>query len=139
MSDATTVAAAFDLEQVLLSPYGQTGAFYYSRRLKNHNFTVTEIDTMFTYAFLWNEHECKKGSCEIATCLRLFLKNCAEKGIKKVYLLCDCCGGQNQNRPVFIALSKALIEFKFELIELLFLVSGHSHSENDNAHSVIEA
>lgn len=27
------VSAAFDIEQVLLAPYGPTGAFYYRRRL----------------------------------------------------------------------------------------------------------
>ena len=51
------VAAAFDLEQVLLCPYGPTGAYYYSRRLKNHNLTVTELNNMNTYAYLWNENE----------------------------------------------------------------------------------
>ena len=85
--DVTT--AAFDLEQVLLSPYGPTGAFYYSRRLQNHNLTVTEINTMKTYAYLWNEHEVAKGSCEVATCVLKFLKAKKEEGAMIVYLFCD--------------------------------------------------
>jgi len=55
------LTAAFDLEKVLLAPHGQTSSFYYSRRLKNHNFTITDIATMETYCFLWNEEEAKKG------------------------------------------------------------------------------
>ena len=68
------VTAAFDLEQVLLCPFGATGIFYYSRRLKNHNLTVTEIDNMTTHIYLWNEHEGRKGSCEMATCVMNFLE-----------------------------------------------------------------
>ena len=59
------MAAAFDLEQVLLSPYGPTEAFYSSSRYKNHNFIVTELNTMKTYCYLWNECEGAKGSCEL--------------------------------------------------------------------------
>ena len=57
----THLAAAFDLEKVLLSPHGQTSSLYYSRRLKNHNFTVTDIPSMETYCFLWNEEQADKG------------------------------------------------------------------------------
>ena len=42
----TKCAAAFDLQKVLLTPYGPTSSFYYSRRLANHNFTITELDTI---------------------------------------------------------------------------------------------
>ena len=57
----THLTAAFDLEKVLLSPHGQTSSFYYSRHLKNHNFTVTDIASMETYCFLWNEEQADKG------------------------------------------------------------------------------
>ena len=62
-----SVTAAFDFEQVLICPFGATGAFYHSSRLKNHNLTITEIDSTTTYCYLWNEHEGNKGSCEIAS------------------------------------------------------------------------
>lgn len=57
----TTLTAAFDLEKVLLAPHGQTSSFYYSRRLKNHNFTITDISNMETYCYLWSEEEASKG------------------------------------------------------------------------------
>ena len=93
---------------------------------------------MKTYSFLWNEHEGKKGACEIATSLNKFLQTKAAEGAKAVYLFCDCCGGQNRNRFILIMLSNALKTLGFEKIELIFLVSGHSQNENDNSHSVIE-
>ena len=64
-SHKRVITGAFDLEQVLLCPH-RAGAFYYSRRLKNHNLTVNEIDNMKTFAFPQNENEAMKGNCEIA-------------------------------------------------------------------------
>ena len=138
-SNEDVVTATFDLEQVLLSPFRPTGAFYYSCRLQNHNLTVTEIDTMKTYAFLWNEHEAEKGSCEVATCIYKFLEAKSREGKKIIYLFSDRCGGQNQNRMVFLMLSHALNKLNFKSIELIFLVPGHSQNENDTAHSTIES
>ena len=65
--------ATFDLQKILLSPFGKTGSFYYSRRLINYNFTITELDNMSTYCYFWNESECRKGSCEIATAIMQYL------------------------------------------------------------------
>ena len=63
------ITAAFDLEKVLLCPYGQTSSFYYSKRLKLHNFTITDIEEMVTHCYVWHEGEADKGSREIGTCL----------------------------------------------------------------------
>ena len=132
------VTAAFDLQQVLLCPFGATGIFYYSRRLKNHNLTVTEIDNMTTHAYLWNEHEGRKGSCEVATCVMDFLEKMKNQGKKVVYLFSDKCGGQNLNRMFLIMLSNSVVKLNLEKIELIYLCPGHSQNENDNAHSVTE-
>lgn len=136
--DKSLVVAAFDLQKVILSPYGQVSSFYYSRRLANHNFTITDIVSMETSCFFWNEAQCQKGSCEVATSLYLWLKTKCQQGVTKFELFCDRCGGQNNNRMVFIMLSFALSTLSIESLALTYLVSGHSHSENDNAHSVIE-
>ena len=42
------------------------------------------------------------------------------------------------NQYMFIMLSYSVRLYSFEFVELLFLVSGHSQNENDNAHPVIE-
>ena len=109
-SNDKVLAAAFDLQKVLLCPYGQTSSFYYSRRLANHNFTITELDNMNTASFFWNESDCQKGSCEIATSLEKFIKKRSEEGIKEFYLFCDRCGGQNNNRMIFVMLSSIMYQ-----------------------------
>ena len=135
--DKEMVAAAFDLQKVLLTPFGQTSSFYYSRRLANHNFTVTELN-MTTSCYFWSESECNKGSCEVATALKNYLIKKHKEGIKRFHLFSDRCGGQNNNRMIFVMLSYVLNNYDIDLIVLTYLVSGHSQSENDNAHSVIE-
>ena len=90
---------------------------------------------MDTACYFWSESECKKGSCEIATGLFDFMKKKVQQGLNVFDLYCV---GQNNNRMVFVMLSHAVIVLNIDSITLTFLVSGHSHSENDNAHSVIE-
>jgi len=136
--DLTKCAAAFDLQKVLLTPYGQTSSFYYSRRLANYNFTVTELDSMSTWCYFWSESECQKGSCEVATSLEKFVSARKENRIDKFHFFSDRCGGQNNNRMVFVMLNDALHQFDLDNIRLTYLVSGHSQNENDTAHSVIE-
>lgn len=136
--DITKCVAAFDLQKVLLTPYGQTSSFYYSRRLANHNFTVTELESMSTYCYFWSENECQKGSCEVASSLERFLSKKNEVGVNEFHFFSDRCGGQNNNRMIFVMLNATLHDLNLESVRLTYLVSGHSQSENDTAHSVIE-
>ena len=44
-----TLGVAFDLEKLHLCPQGPTPVFYYLRRLKNHNLTMTDTNIMETF------------------------------------------------------------------------------------------
>ena len=68
-----------------------------------------------------------------------FLEIKRAEGKQRINLFSDRCGGQNQNRMVFIMLSNAVTDLKLKKIELTFLVPGHFQNENDTAHSVIES
>ena len=129
------VSSAFDLEKVLLAPHGQTSSFYYSKRLKIHNFTVTDITNMETFCYVWHEGEAAKGSCEVGSCLQKYL---GQTDATKVNLFSDRCGGQNSNRPTIVAIHDAFYKSKIEELTMNFLVTGHSQNENDTAHSNIE-
>ena len=48
------------------------------------------------------------------------------KVVKVFNLLCDRCGGQNNNRMVLLMLSYVLNNYDVDSITLIFLVSGHS-------------
>ena len=66
-NDATVFVAGFDFQRTLLSPHGKTSSFYFSLRLKNYNFTITNLQSMHTTCFLWNECQAREGACEVAT------------------------------------------------------------------------
>ena len=65
--------------------------------------TFTDIDSMKTYSFLWNENNGEKANCEAATAQRMFLQAKKSEGVEHVNLFCNRCGGQNQNRAIFMA------------------------------------
>ena len=88
---------------------------------------------MRTYAFLWNEYEAKKGSCEIATSVMKFLQVVSKKS-DAIFLFCDKCDRQNCNRMVLLMLCYCLNLMAIERVELTFPVPGHSQNENDTAH-----
>ena len=137
-TNPSILVCAFDLEKVQLCPHGQTSSFYYCKRLKNHNFTVTDINSMETTCYLWHEGEANKGACEVATCLYDCFSTSIKDGKKVIHSFCDRCGSQNCNKMIVIAISKAVRLPDIDEITLNFLVSGHSQNENDTAHSVIE-
>ena len=87
------LVAAFDLQKVLLCPYGEASSFYYFQRLATHNFTVTNILSMKASCHYWSEAECHKGSCEVVSSLMKYIKAKGNEGFQKFELFCDRCGG----------------------------------------------
>ena len=67
--------ATFDLEAVLPTPCSLVSQAYYKRKLSSYNFTVYSLSDGKGTCFLWNETEGQRGSCEIATCLHLYLNS----------------------------------------------------------------
>ena len=117
---------------------GPRSSFYYSCQLANHNFTVTELESMLAHCFFWSEKECQKGSYKVASSLERFLSKKNEVGLNKFHFFSDRCSGQNNNRMIFVMLNATLHDLNLESVRLTYLISGHSQSENDTAHSVIE-
>ena len=80
---------------------------------------------MKTFAFLWNENEALKGSCEIATAVSEFSLVKSNDSAKIIYLFCDRCGGQNKNRMINVMLPSSLVEFDLGKIELFYALGTH--------------
>jgi hypothetical protein len=102
--------------------------------------TVYSLGDKTVVCHVWDETNCKRGACEIATCL---LKNtlsvCRSGNVKEVIYFSDSCGGQNRNQFVTASLLFTLSQVpNLRLISHKFLVSGHSQMECDSVHSTIE-
>jgi len=78
---------------------------------------------MSMWCYFWSEHECERGACEISTGLFKYLVTRRNAGITDFHLFSDRCGGQNNNRMLFVMLSYALENYNINSIRLTYLVS----------------
>ncbi|XP_072384010.1 uncharacterized protein [Diabrotica undecimpunctata] len=137
-SNGSHICANFDLQQVLLVPSDPTNnALFYKRRLANYNFTIYNVVSKQGDCFIWNETQGSRGSCEIASAIYLYLRSLPET-TSCVTFFSDRCGGQNLNQFTAAMLMKAVNDLNnLEVINMKFLISGHSEMECDSIHSAI--
>lgn len=137
-SNGKLVCASFDLQQVLLVPYDpKNSALFYKRRLSTYNFTIYNMGSKQGNCFMWNETTGGRGSCEIASCIHVYLISLPTE-TAEVTFYSDRCGGQNLNK--FVAAMFMITVQDVEHIEKIdhkFLLSGHSEMECDSMHSAI--
>ena len=140
--NSTFRTATFDLQSVLYTPCSAVSSLYYTRKISVYNFTIFEQNSKVGLCFLWEEFNGKRGSCEVATCLSLYIKGLPSH-IQKVSFFSDCCSGQNRNRIVAVALLHVLnsqdSSISINEIEQNFLEPGHTSMEVDSMHSSIES
>lgn len=100
-ADESIYVAAFDLQAVLTTPCSLVCELYYSRKLCCYNLTIYSLGDKQVVCHVWDETRCKRGSCEIATCLmKNTLSVCKMGTVKEVVYFSDSCGGQNRNQYV---------------------------------------
>ena len=134
----TLHVVTFDLEAVLPTPCSLVSQQYYKRKLGVYNLSVFSLGDKKCTCFMWNETEGKKSSCEIGTCLYVYLRS-LPRSVNHVILYSDSCGGQNRNQYVSAALRHAVVNIEsIQTIDQKFLVSGHTQMECDTIHQRVE-
>uniref|UniRef100_A0A336MZ00 CSON010028 protein n=1 Tax=Culicoides sonorensis TaxID=179676 RepID=A0A336MZ00_CULSO len=136
--DNSIKVIAYDLQQILPTPYLSTSVAFYSRLLSTFNLTVYDLGTSISHHHMWHEGVGKRGANEINSCLH---KYCMQLplNIKHLIKYSDRCPGQNLNIQTVIASLFLLQEsHSLEIIDSKYLVSGHTHMEVDSAHAQIE-
>ena len=73
--DKTTVAIAFDLEQVLLCPKLNVSSRYYKKKLSVYNLTTYNLDDRSVNCYLWHEGVGGRASSETASCIDNFIQS----------------------------------------------------------------
>ncbi|MEW8548265.1 MAG: hypothetical protein AB2693_32575, partial [Candidatus Thiodiazotropha sp.] len=131
-------SCTFDLEAVLPIPCSLVSQVYYKRKLSCYNLSVYSLGDSKASCFLWNETEGNRGSCEIGTCLLLYLKS-LPSNIDHVCFFSDSCTGQNRNRFIATALMHAVSTLPYiKTVDHKYLESGHTQMECDSMHAAIE-
>ncbi|CAH1973396.1 unnamed protein product [Acanthoscelides obtectus] len=130
-------AAVFDLEQILPLPKSNVGMAYYKLELSTYNFTIFKLANSEEHCYMWYESVGKRGSSEIGICLMRFIDLKVHEDTREFSFYSDNCGGQNRNKYIFSTYS--LLAQKHNIvIRHTFLEKGHTQTEGDSMHSVIE-
>ena len=139
LKDSTYVTAVFDLQQVIYLPKSARSELFYKRRLSNFNFTIFELASRDCMCFLSHEGITKRGACEIASYLHIYLCSVDKRGVKEVDLFSDGCVGQNKN-SIVASMLQCFIEHSssVKVVTLHYFVTNHGQSEGDAVHSVIQ-
>lgn len=135
--DGSTAAACFDFQKILTCPHGQVSNFYYKRKLGVFNFTVYDLGTSDAICYMWPENEARRGPNEVGSCIWDFISQKVEAGAKSIHFFSDNCGGQNRNRFIAFMYMQAMRHFGVN-IRHTYLEKGHTQTENDSVHAVIE-
>lgn len=144
--DVLTVV--FDTQQNLpLSKINITET-YYSRRLWLYNLGIIiagrRQPAHRVFFYTWLECDSGKGSNEVCSALRNFLrtlKNRAKKrGYRRLHLYRDGCPAQNKNLSMLMALLTYVNSRDncFQEVRIMFPVRGHSYSSADTVFGRLE-
>ena len=103
--------------------------------LSVYNFTVYSVVDGGSTCYTWSEVEGKRGSCEIATCVHLYLSS-LPASVREVTIY--CCGRQNRNQNLTAAPKHAVSTLpNIHTIKQHFLETGHTQMECDSMHAAI--
>lgn len=133
----TLCSAVFDLQQVLSVPKSEVGLAYYKLKLSAYNFTVFNLASKDAFCYMWYQCIGNRGASEIGSCLLLFIETHIQKGVNEFAFYSDNCAGQNRNKYLFSLYNYLSQKYKIK-IRHTFLEKGHTQSEGDSVHSVIE-
>jgi hypothetical protein len=132
-----TLVIAFDLQQTLPTPKLCSNIQFYKRKLWTYNFGIHNIKTGNAHMYIWDEQTAKRGSNEIVSCLAHFL-NQVDGSFQKLIMFSDNCFGQNKNINIVLANLRLIHKEKFNEIQHVFMVSGHSYLPCDRDFGHIE-
>ena len=122
--DATVACLSFDFKQNLPLPHIPTSDIFYLRQLWVYVFGLHNCGTNDASMYVWPESVARRGSNEVVSCLHQYFQSL--DGVKSLYLFSDSCGGQNKNSTVIHYLYTIVKMGKFQNIQHIFPIRGHS-------------
>lgn len=127
-----------NMQAVLICPDLKASALYYRTKLKVHNFTLFNLNTLDGYCYLWDESEGGLNPDEFASILYNFITTQIDKNIyNHVIFYSDGCTYQNRNCIIANAILLASRETGIQITQKFF-EKGHTQMECDSMHAAIE-
>lgn len=153
MEEEDVIKVAFDMQQNQPLPMIRVSETFYARQIWLYNLTFiihTGIQTKEnTHIYSWTEDQSGRGSIEVASALRDFLKNLEdtvsqslnneEPELKTLRLFSDSASSQNKNTTIMgLLLNFAQQSKVFKKVEHVFPIRGHSFMPPDRVFGRIE-
>ncbi|MPC67981.1 hypothetical protein E2C01_062170 [Portunus trituberculatus] len=118
-------------------PQYRSGTAYYKRKLWTYNFCVHDLKKKISTMYVWYETQAKRGSIEVASCIKKWVDE--EKGkFDKLVVVSDNCAGRNKNINLVLYYLRELNVSRLVSIDHFYLISGQSYMDCDQAFGVIE-
>ena len=126
-----------DYEKNFVFPITGINKEYFMSHLNFYNFGIQNLQTNHATMIMYAQHYAKKGANEAATFLYFYLQEHCPPEVIHVKLFMDNSVGTNKNRFVF-AMLQSLALTRFETIEVVFPIVGHSYMPIDRSFAIIE-
>ena len=138
MSDQDAVdMVPFDFMQNLPTPTLNHNDVFYKHQLWTYVFGIHDTVVDCGYMYMWDETVARRGSSEVASCLRHFFET-YRTGAKSLVSYSDGCGGQNKNLTILGLYSELQQQGLYDILDHKFLTRGHTFLRNDSDFAQIE-
>lgn len=125
-------AIAMDFQRNVPVPNIASNMVYYKRQLTVHLFNIHVLASGESIFYCYDETVAKKGADEVVSMLHHFVFHVLSPDVKKLYIFCDSCAGQNKNFTVFRYIHYIVTVCKrLERVTMTFPERGHSYLECD--------
>jgi len=133
----TTLAICADFEKNFNFPITGVNREYFMSNVNLYNFGVQNMKTNDAHMIMYSQSFARKGANETATFLHYYLTEVCPPEIQNVHLYMDNSTGTNKNRFV-LAMLQNLCLTRFESVEIIFPIVGHSFMPIDRSFAMIE-
>ena len=131
------VMISFDFQQNLPTPNLQHNDVFHARQLWTYNFGIHDCVADKGYMYMWDETIAKRGSAEVASCLKHFFQ-VYPSGAKSLVSFSDGCGGQNKNLTLVGLYNELHPSGVYDILNHKFLTRGLTFLKNDSDFAQIE-
>ena len=102
----------------------------YNCQLWMYVFGIRDMVVDHRYMYMWDETVAKRGSSEVASCLRHFFET-YRTGAKSLVSYSGSCGRQNKSLTILSLYSELHQQGVYDILDHKFLTRGHTFLRND--------
>ncbi|CAG9781780.1 unnamed protein product [Diatraea saccharalis] len=137
-SERKSITLMMDMQKCLATPLLTNSQSFYLRKLWTFNETLQNDTENKSFCMMWDETQGGRGANEVGSCIIQWVLHHKSNETKEITIWSDNCAGQNRNIVLIYCYFWLVQNTDLMTINHKFLLRGHTHSEADTVHSIIE-